>query len=91
MESFTASGCRQQLRPWCCGHANDLPGIGHLLDRRPRSLSGGERQRVAISRALLAQYGIAAATSSIDTTSKVGWIAATGLPKPLSVRPEVGL
>ncbi|PZQ18836.1 MAG: molybdenum ABC transporter ATP-binding protein [Ancylobacter novellus] len=28
-------------------------GIGHLLDRRPRSLSGGERQRVAIGRALL--------------------------------------
>jgi molybdate transport system ATP-binding protein len=33
----------------------DLLGIGHLLDRRPRSLSGGERQRVAIGRALLAQ------------------------------------
>ncbi|MFC3173770.1 ATP-binding cassette domain-containing protein [Novosphingobium bradum] len=29
-------------------------GIGHLLDRRPRSLSGGEAQRVAIGRALLA-------------------------------------
>lgn len=28
-------------------------GVGHLLDRRPRSLSGGERQRVAIGRALL--------------------------------------
>lgn len=29
-------------------------GIGHLLDRWPRSLSGGEAQRVAIGRALLA-------------------------------------
>lgn len=29
-------------------------GIGHLLDRTPRSLSGGEGQRVAIGRALLA-------------------------------------
>lgn len=29
-------------------------GIGHLLDRRPRSLSGGEAQRVAIGRVLLA-------------------------------------
>ncbi|MFY8195993.1 ATP-binding cassette domain-containing protein [Novosphingobium sp. B1] len=28
-------------------------GIGHLLDRWPRSLSGGEAQRVAIGRALL--------------------------------------
>ena len=38
----------------------DLPtvtaflGIGHLLDRWPRSLSGGEARRVAIGRALLA-------------------------------------
>src|SRR5215472_7430601 len=32
----------------------ELLGIGHLLDRRPRSLSGGEKQRVAIGRALLA-------------------------------------
>ena len=29
-------------------------GIGHLLERWPRSLSGGEAQRVAIGRALLA-------------------------------------
>ena len=28
-------------------------GIGHLLDRWPRSLSGGEAQRVALGRALL--------------------------------------
>ncbi|MEZ5748394.1 MAG: ATP-binding cassette domain-containing protein [Caenibius sp.] len=28
-------------------------GIGHLLERMPRSLSGGEAQRVAIGRALL--------------------------------------
>jgi molybdate transport system ATP-binding protein len=33
----------------------DLLGIGHLLDRRPKTLSGGERQRVAIGRGLLAQ------------------------------------
>ncbi|MFB9263716.1 molybdenum ABC transporter ATP-binding protein [Bradyrhizobium erythrophlei] len=32
----------------------ELLGIGHLLDRHPRSLSGGEKQRVAIGRALLA-------------------------------------
>lgn len=30
----------------------ELLGIGHLLDRRPRSLSGGEQQRVALARAL---------------------------------------
>jgi molybdate transport system ATP-binding protein len=30
-----------------------LLGIGHLLDRWPRTLSGGEGQRVAIGRALL--------------------------------------
>lgn len=33
--------------------AIDFLGIGHLLDRMPRSLSGGEAQRVAIGRALL--------------------------------------
>jgi molybdate transport system ATP-binding protein len=33
----------------------ELLGIGHLLERRPRTLSGGEKQRVAIGRALLAQ------------------------------------
>jgi len=33
--------------------AADFLGIGHLLDRWPRSLSGGEAQRVAIGRALL--------------------------------------
>ena len=32
--------------------AIELPGIGHLLERRPNTLSGGERQRVAIARAL---------------------------------------
>ncbi|OQW47050.1 MAG: molybdenum ABC transporter ATP-binding protein [Proteobacteria bacterium SG_bin6] len=31
----------------------DLLGIGHLLERWPRSLSGGEARRVAIGRALL--------------------------------------
>jgi molybdate transport system ATP-binding protein len=29
-------------------------GIGHLLDRWPRTLSGGERQRVSLARALVA-------------------------------------
>lgn len=33
--------------------AVDFLGIGHLLDRAPRTLSGGEAQRVAIGRALL--------------------------------------
>lgn len=31
----------------------DTLGIGHLLERRPRTLSGGEKQRVSIGRALL--------------------------------------
>lgn len=35
------------------GHAMELLGIGHLLDRLPAGLSGGETQRVAIARALL--------------------------------------
>ena len=34
------------------GHAVELLGIGHLLDRLPERLSGGEKQRVAIARAL---------------------------------------
>lgn len=34
--------------------ATEFLGIGHLIDRRPRTLSGGEGQRVAIGRALLA-------------------------------------
>jgi molybdate transport system ATP-binding protein len=33
--------------------ALDFLGIGHLLDRWPRTLSGGEAQRVVIGRALL--------------------------------------
>ena len=33
--------------------AIEFLGIGHLLDRWPRTLSGGEAQRVAIGRALL--------------------------------------
>lgn len=33
--------------------ATEFLGIGHLLDRWPRTLSGGEAQRVAIGRALL--------------------------------------
>lgn len=35
------------------GSVTGFLGIGHLLDRWPRSLSGGEAQRVAIGRALL--------------------------------------
>ena len=35
------------------GHALDLLGIAHLMERKPEGLSGGERQRVAIARALL--------------------------------------
>ena len=35
------------------GDVTGFLGIGHLLDRWPRSLSGGEAQRVAIGRALL--------------------------------------
>ena len=35
-------------------HVGGLPGIGHILTRRPRDLSGGEKQRVSIGRALLA-------------------------------------
>lgn len=34
--------------------AADFLGIGHLMDRWPRTLSGGEARRVAIGRALLA-------------------------------------
>ena len=33
----------------------EVLGIGHLMDRRPRSLSGGEKQRVQIGRALLSE------------------------------------
>ncbi|MEG3171567.1 ATP-binding cassette domain-containing protein [Sphingomonas sp. ZB1N12] len=33
----------------------DFLGIGHLLERWPRTLSGGEAQRVAIGRALLSR------------------------------------
>jgi ABC-type Fe3+/spermidine/putrescine transport system ATPase subunit len=36
----------------------DQLGIGHLIDRSPRSLSGGERQRVALARALAIQPGL---------------------------------
>ncbi len=33
--------------------AIEFLGVGHLLDRMPRTLSGGEAQRIAIGRALL--------------------------------------
>jgi ABC-type Fe3+/spermidine/putrescine transport system ATPase subunit len=33
----------------------DRLGVGHLLERRPRTLSGGEAQRVALARALVLQ------------------------------------
>lgn len=35
------------------GRVAEVLGIGHLLDRWPRTLSGGEARRVAIGRALL--------------------------------------
>jgi len=41
-------------QPMAFDRVVQLLGIGHLLQRRPRSLSGGETQRVAIGRALLA-------------------------------------
>lgn len=37
------------------GEAIGFLGIGHLLDRWPRTLSGGEARRVAIGRALLSE------------------------------------
>lgn len=41
-------------RRWMAlGEAVKFLGIGHLLERMPRTLSGGESQRVAIGRALL--------------------------------------
>jgi molybdate transport system ATP-binding protein len=48
---FFANGRRAVLD---FGHAIELLGLGHLLERRPAALSGGEKQRVAIGRALLA-------------------------------------
>ena len=44
----------EQRRWMSLEEAVDFLGIGHLLERWPRSLSGGEAQRVAIGRALLA-------------------------------------
>jgi molybdate transport system ATP-binding protein len=41
---------RRWLEP---AEAVEFLGIGHLLERMPRTLSGGEAQRVAIGRALL--------------------------------------
>jgi homoserine O-acetyltransferase len=38
MESFTASGCRQQLRPWCCGHANSYVTHGKLNARHDNAI-----------------------------------------------------
>ena len=43
----------QERRWMTLEEALDFLGIGHLLDRMPRTLSGGEAQRVAIGRALL--------------------------------------
>ena len=40
------------------GHATELLGITHLLQRAPHNLSGGERQRVGIARALLTSPGL---------------------------------
>jgi molybdate transport system ATP-binding protein len=45
---------RSHDRRWMdLAEALEFLGIGHLLDRMPRTLSGGEAQRVAIGRALL--------------------------------------
>jgi molybdate transport system ATP-binding protein len=46
-------GARRGASPIALDEVVDLLGIGHLLDRWPRTLSGGEGQRVAIGRALL--------------------------------------
>ncbi len=46
---LAAPGARWMTLDLAC----DFLGIGHLLERWPRSLSGGEAQRVAIGRALL--------------------------------------
>lgn len=45
--------CPPEARWMTLDQATDFLGIGHLLDRWPRTLSGGEAQRVAIGRALL--------------------------------------
>lgn len=47
----------EQRRWMAAAEAIDFLGIGHLLERMPRSLSGGEAQRVAIGRALLSGPG----------------------------------
>lgn len=44
---------RPEHRWMALGEVTNFLGIGHLLDRWPRTLSGGEAQRVAIGRALL--------------------------------------
>ncbi len=44
---------RPENRLFSLEDTTEFLGIGHLLDRWPRSLSGGEAQRVAIGRALL--------------------------------------
>ncbi len=44
---------RPEHRIMTLDDATGFLGIGHLLDRWPRTLSGGEAQRVAIGRALL--------------------------------------
>lgn len=67
-------------------------GIGHLLDRWPRSLSGGEARRVAIGRALLSDPRILLLDeplSSLDAARRAEIEAAILALKAAAARPIV--